>query len=124
VTSCAPKPYSTLRLVSEKKARKDAEFERISKRIRSERPACEGPGLYLPALHGEHLTDAEVDRLEEALRGCRGRSSHAHHIVQRAVGGTDEDSNLLSLCWACHDFAHREIPLTYRIGLLKPGGSE
>ena len=25
-----------------------------------------------------------------------------HHIIKRGIGGTDEDCNLLCLCWRCH----------------------
>lgn len=27
-----------------------------------------------------------------------------HHIVPRSKGGTNEALNLITLCWACHDF--------------------
>ena len=30
----------------------------------------------------------------------------AHHIVYRSAGGTDDASNLVLLCWACHDDEH------------------
>jgi hypothetical protein len=33
--------------------------------------------------------------------GCSRRAVHAHHVVARARGGSDEDGNLVALC-GCH----------------------
>lgn len=30
-----------------------------------------------------------------------------HHLVPRSIGGSDEDSNLLTLCGTCHAKAHQ-----------------
>ena len=32
---------------------------------------------------------------------------HAHHVVFRSQGGTDDLSNLVSLCHACHEGVHQ-----------------
>jgi len=41
---------------------------------------------------------------------CKGKSKdkrlHAHHIVYRSNGGSDEPDNLLTLCETCHDKVH------------------
>lgn len=34
----------------------------------------------------------------------------AHHILYREFGGSDHPDNLITLCEACHDFAHSEDP--------------
>ena len=34
--------------------------------------------------------------------GCSRRAVHAHHIIPRSQGGTDDDWNLVSLCAAHH----------------------
>lgn len=49
----------------------------ISKRILEERPLCE-------------------------TATCKRRSQHVDHRVPRAMGGTDDDSNLVALCNRCH----------------------
>jgi hypothetical protein len=38
------------------------------------------------------------------VRGCSRAAVHAHHIVPRSRGGTDDPSNLISLCAAHHLF--------------------
>lgn len=41
-------------------------------------------------------------------RNCGYRNDlHAHHIVFRSAGGTDEDFNLVTLCSSCHDGVHQ-----------------
>ncbi len=49
----------------------------ISQRILAERPICEN-------------------------RGCGHRSQHVDHVVPRAFGGSDADSNLRARCARCH----------------------
>jgi hypothetical protein len=34
--------------------------------------------------------------------GCSRAAAHAHHVVFRSAGGSDDDSNLVSLCAAHH----------------------
>jgi len=36
------------------------------------------------------------------VRGVAKQASCVDHIKAKAHGGTDEDSNLESLCWSCH----------------------
>lgn len=42
-------------------------------------------------------------------RGCGVRENlHLHHIVYRSQGGTDDPSNLITLCFKCHDMVHSD----------------
>ena len=44
---------------------------------------------------------------EECLKlGAAVPAEHVHHIVPLADGGTNEESNLMSLCKACHSRIH------------------
>jgi hypothetical protein len=48
-----------------------------------------------------------VERDGKKCRACgRGNPLEVHHIVYRSRGGTDEDSNLITLCRGCHVKAH------------------
>lgn len=38
---------------------------------------------------------------------CGRPADHIHHIRTRGAGGSDEDENLLALCWRCHDELHK-----------------
>lgn len=35
---------------------------------------------------------------------------HAHHIIHRAKGGSDERPNIMVLCNTCHREQHLELP--------------
>ncbi|EPT7065508.1 HNH endonuclease [Cronobacter sakazakii] len=40
---------------------------------------------------------------QECLRNGRPRPAETvDHIIPKAYGGTDDDSNLQALCWSCH----------------------
>ena len=43
-----------------------------------------------------------IARYGGVCAGCGGIAVTADHIVPRAMGGTDEDSNLQALCVPCH----------------------
>lgn len=45
---------------------------------------------------------AEQLRREPYCRHCGADATEVHHIIRRANGGTDEPSNLMSLCRRCH----------------------
>lgn len=36
---------------------------------------------------------------------------HAHHIIERSQGGTNDISNLTTLCKHCHTEAHKDEPI-------------
>src|ERR1700676_5196416 len=42
---------------------------------------------------------------------CKGKSKdkrlHVHHVIFRRNGGSDEESNLATLCKTCHDHVHK-----------------
>lgn len=57
-----------------------------------------------------------LDRDNYICQHCKGKSKdrklEVHHIIFRRNGGSDEESNLLTLCKTCHDKLHRgEISL-------------
>jgi len=41
-------------------------------------------------------------------KGCKNKNKtlHAHHIIYKRDGGSDEPSNLITLCVCCHDAVH------------------
>lgn len=48
---------------------------------------------------------------------CTGRAMHQHHKEGRRTGG-HEPSNLLDLCWPCHDFVHAHPAISYDHGWM------
>ena len=51
---------------------------------------------------------------------CGRIAVNLHHIVYKSQGGTDEPSNLISLCMECHDGHHtRNEPSTNELLKLK-----
>jgi len=52
-----------------------------------------------------------LTRDEYTCQHCKGKSKdqrlEVHHIVFRSQNGSDEESNLLTLCKTCHDALHR-----------------
>lgn len=34
--------------------------------------------------------------------GCEGEAVEVHHLVPIELGGSNDDENLMSLCWSCH----------------------
>ena len=57
-----------------------------------------------------------LDRDNYTCQNCKGKTKdsrlHAHHIVFRSNGGSDEADNLIALCKICHDRLHNgEIKL-------------
>lgn len=53
---------------------------------------------------------------------CTGRGEHAHHIVRRSAGGTNDPDNLLWVCWFDHDRIHSNPAEALVRGLLRPFG--
>lgn len=47
-----------------------------------------------------------VERDRFKCRGCGKAPDEIHHIIFRSQGGTDDPSNLVSLCRGCHEQAH------------------
>lgn len=50
---------------------------------------------------------------------CVGPAHHAHHLLRRSQGGTDEPSNLLPVCFSCHDWIHTHPAEAREKGLLQ-----
>lgn len=71
------------------------------RRILSERPTCEA-GRIIGCYTGDYTgTDATWNR-------CTRRSVDVHEILSRSAGGSIlDESNVMAVCRACHDFAGR-----------------
>lgn len=54
-------------------------------------------------------------RIDDA---CSGRAEHRHHRKMRSQGGSDDPSNLLAVCWACHRWIHDHPSVSYGRGWL------
>jgi hypothetical protein len=56
-------------------------------------------------------------------QSCKGKSKDSklevHHIVFRSEGGSDEESNLITLCKTCHDGLHAGTIMLKRTGKKK-----
>jgi len=50
---------------------------------------------------------------------CAGTADHVHHRVQRSLGGDDALDNLLTVCFACHDWIHTNVALALARGWLR-----
>ena len=61
--------------------------------------------------------EAAIDRV------CTAHSQHRHHILPRSAGGTDDASNTIDLCSACHAHIHAHPALAYEMGWLKRRGA-
>lgn len=55
---------------------------------------------------------------------CVGMAHHAHHILRRSQGGTDDESNLLAVCYGCHDWIHTHPAAAKESGFLRASGVE
>lgn len=44
-------------------------------------------------------------------RACGQPGTHAHHLVYRSHGGSDEPRNLIWTCAACHRLIHAKVLL-------------
>lgn len=61
-------------------------------------------------------------RCEARVDGvCTGRVDHVHHRRLRRQGGTNELTNLLAVCHACHTWIHANTGRSYELGLLVRG---
>ena len=50
--------------------------------------------------------------------GCVGVAVHVHHICRRSQGGTNDLSNLLGLCFVCHQWIHKHPAISKERGWL------
>lgn len=117
MTTCTPK-RNGLRQVSPKKAAREAELAQTKKRLQDERgTGCQA----LDAFRGKAVLLRADDfwAVEEARSACTGRGTDLHHVLQRSLGGGDEDENLLLLCRPDHIFVHDNPALATKLGLLR-----
>ena len=66
----------------------------------------------------------ERDGYKCGICGCEGVLLHVHHMRHRSEGGSDDPSNLVSVCAACHAKVHggqlggSEVDVSSRSGYL------
>ncbi|MER8748086.1 HNH endonuclease [Mesorhizobium sp. M1050] len=53
----------------------------------------------------------------------KSAEADVHHLLPRSMGGTDELSNLVTLCDGCHAVQHQTWLVALRGGLLSDGRS-
>ena len=51
------------------------------------------------------------------------RGLQIHHAMPRSVGGSDDEMNLVTLCWRCHAEAHGNIPARTSPRRVRPKSS-
>ena len=49
---------------------------------------------------------------------CRGAIDQVHHRKGRDGGLVDDESLLLGVCWACHNYIHDRPSLSYQTGWM------
>ena len=81
--------------------------------------------LRLPPDEYSLLVKQVLSRDGYKCRSCFSRNSlHVHHIIFRSQQGTDETSNLITLCSSCHDGVHKDVKdgqYGLTIEVLQPG---
>ena len=50
-------------------------------------------------------------------RRFRPTKLQVHHIVERNQGGTDEEDNLIVVCFSCHSDVHTKVPFARRFSV-------
>ena len=71
--------------------------------------------LYIKHLDGEKCNLCKRSRLDDP-----DLILHAHHIVHRSNGGTNNRKNLVALCYSCHQKQHPDIVIS--LGAGEPDG--
>src|SRR5260370_24203188 len=65
------------------------------------------------------MTDrAIIDRDVRCVRDGASAPLHVHHRKLRSAGAGDQASNLIALCWRCHDWVHKHPRLSRIHGWL------
>lgn len=107
-------------------ARRSAEAEQ---QIRAERTRRENPryGHVKKSQYGKvrkWVRDRANDMCEARIADvCAGRGAHAHHILMRSQGGTDDMGNLIWVCPPCHGHIHENPAESYEAGFLRKRGA-
>jgi len=52
--------------------------------------------------------------MTNACGNCLKPADHRHHVVPKALGGSDEETNLVWLCGGCHGKVHGKKTLNYK----------
>ena len=70
-------------------------------------------------VHAEVKARTWCEASTPACPDGRHRGEHAHHVTLRAQGGPDEAWNLLWVCFAGHDFIHRNVGVSVEHGWIR-----
>ena len=60
-----------------------------------------------------------LDRAQGRCEVCGNKATEAHHILRRSQGGTNDPSNLLAVCHACHARIHAQPQWAFERGYLR-----
>jgi hypothetical protein len=55
---------------------------------------------------------------------CVGAAHHAHHMLRRSQGGSDDASNLLAVCHQCHEWIHTHPAMALEAEFLRSPNSD
>jgi hypothetical protein len=65
------------------------------------------------------ILDRDGHRCRVQTDGCWKKAQHVHHIKMRSAGGSNKESNLLSVCLYCHAFVHANQEWAKERGFLE-----
>lgn len=93
-------------------------FDRSGKPTRRKNPATDSNWRKVRA---EVAARVWCEGATPACPDGRHRGAHAHHVVLRARGGSDEAWNLRWLCMAAHEYVHQHPAWATEHGLMASG---
>lgn len=62
-------------------------------------------GAYFTHVTSRNVLDRDNWQCQACGTGGENRL-HVHHVVFRSQGGSDDPSNLVTVCWKCHERIH------------------
>ena len=87
-----------------------------------EDPSISGVDFQNGPLKGyDRLKDAVCDLQDGKCLMCGHAIEHYHHIVPRAIGGSNTIGNIAGLCKCCHDKAHKDAGFEKKLKDRKKG---
>lgn len=87
-----------------------------------EDPSISGVDFQNGPLKGyDRLKDAVCDLQDGKCLMCGHAIEHYHHIVPRAIGGSNTIGNIAGLCKCCHDKAHKDAGFEKKLKDCKKG---
>ena len=64
-----------------------------------------------------------VSQRDPSCVRCGAAPDHTHHRKGRRIPDPHRQSNLIRLCWSCHDWVHRHPAAAYEAGWMIPPSS-